>query len=312
MKIGSRSVVEYGQAFKTLCDRLAAIGKPVDAADQSHWFLRGLGSRFATFSASQMAISPLPIFSELLPRAQSFELFLRSLEPSSPVPAAFAATTGHGSSPPPKSSGRGSSSAGHRGGHGGTGGRPNSGRGGGSGFRRPPRCQICRGEHYADMCPQFLQARASQNPSAQLAQAFNASCNISQPTSDWFVDSGASAHMTSQTSGLDSFEPYTGNGRVIVGNGNSLSISHIGSRDFSNGVKLLDVLVVPHLTKNLVSISKLTHDYPVDVVYSDKSFEIQSRANKTVLAQGRCDQGLYILARAFSVDFCSTFYGFEG
>lgn len=160
-----------------------------------------------------------------------------------------------------------------------------------------PRCQICRGEHYANKCPQFLNARASHPQSAQLAHTFNASCNITHSTSDWFIDSGASAHVTAQTSNLDTFEPYNGNGRVVVGNGNSLPISHIGSRGLSDGVQLLDVLVVPHLTKNLFSISKLTHDFPVDVVFSDKSFEIQNRTNKMVVARGRCDQGLYILER---------------
>lgn len=41
-----------------------------------------------------------------------------------------------------------------------------------------PRCQICGGEYYADKCPQFLSARQAL-PSANLAQAFTSSCNIS-------------------------------------------------------------------------------------------------------------------------------------
>lgn len=137
-------------------------------------------------------------------------------------------------------------------------------------------------------------------PSAQLAEAFNASCSISDPTPDWFVDSGASAHMTAQADTLDSVEPYTGTGHVLVGNGNTLPISHIGNCSLSSGVNLHDVLVVPTLTKNLLSISKLTADLPVDVVFSDKLFEIQNRVTKQTLAKGRCERGLYVLDRVDS------------
>lgn len=51
--------------------------------------------------------------------------------------------------------------------------------------------------------------------------------------------------MTPQQSTLDASEQYSGNGHVIVGNGKSLSISHISTHNLSRNVKLLDVLVVP-------------------------------------------------------------------
>lgn len=73
--------------------------------------------------------------------------------------------------------------------------------------------------------------------------------------------------MTSDPAALDSYNSYSGNGTVIVGNGASLPISHIGSSALSKNFKLLDVLVVPYITKNLLSISKLTSDYPVDVIF---------------------------------------------
>lgn len=106
--------------------------------------------------------------------------------------------------------------------------------------------------------------------------------------------------MTSQTSALDSFEPYSGNGLVIVGNVNALSISHIGSSRINPDVKLLDVLVVPHITKNLLLINKLTSDYNADVVFSDKYFAIQNRVRKAILAQGKCEKRLYILDKGIS------------
>ena len=43
---------------------------------------------------------------------------------------------------------------------------------------------------------------------------------------------------------------------VIVGNGASLPITHTGTLPPVPNIHFLDVLVVPHLTKNLLSISK--------------------------------------------------------
>lgn len=60
---------------------------------------------------------------------------------------------------------------------------------------------------------------------------------------------------------------------------------------------LLDVLVVPHITKNMLYISKLTSNYPVDVICSFNFFAIQIRLTKKTLTQVRCDRGLYLLNR---------------
>lgn len=50
MKHGTRPVTAFAHAFKALCDQLHAIGRPVDGTDIVHWFLRGLGPDFSSFS----------------------------------------------------------------------------------------------------------------------------------------------------------------------------------------------------------------------------------------------------------------------
>ncbi|GAA0152899.1 hypothetical protein LIER_37585 [Lithospermum erythrorhizon] len=75
----------------------------------------------------------------------------------------------------------------------------------------------------------------------------------------WYPDSGTSAHMTGDSSILQSLIPYHGSTAVMVGDGSLLSISQIVPSSIpSLGSKLIlkDVLYVPALTKNLLSINK--------------------------------------------------------
>jgi hypothetical protein len=282
MKRGTRPVTVYAHAFKVLCDQLHVIGHPVDETEKVHWFLRGLGPDFSTFSIAHMAQALLPCFSDLVSKAESFEIFQKSMETLAPPVAAFTANR--------SSSHRGSSSF-----------RQNRGRGYGSSSnsshsrqsrthtnqgRRPPRCQICRLEgHYADRCKQRYDQLES---TAFLAE------------SDWLLDTGASAHMIPNNSTLEQSTAYTGQECVIVGNGASLPITHTGNISHSPDLKLLDVLIVPHLTKNLLSISKLTNDFPLLVTFANNFFTVQNCLTGKVVAIGRCDGGLYVLERGNS------------
>ncbi|GKA77787.1 retrovirus-related pol polyprotein from transposon TNT 1-94 [Tanacetum coccineum] len=74
---------------------------------------------------------------------------------------------------------------------------PNGGRG--RGGRHPPHCQLCRTNgHYASSCPSLhTYASNAATSDANLAQAFTSQCHVTQGHPDWYVDSGAMAHMTS-------------------------------------------------------------------------------------------------------------------
>ena len=176
MRCGTQSVPEYVRAFKALCDQLHAIGRPVDDTDKVHWFFHGLGSAFTSFYTTQMAQTPLPSFPDLVPKAESFELFQKSLDNHDPPTTAFTATY-HGQphlafrNQSRHQSGRHSSS--HHGN-----GRSNSRQG-----RRPPHCQICHQEgHYADKCnQQYTWGGAPISTTTNLTEAFKASCSLNGP-----------------------------------------------------------------------------------------------------------------------------------
>ncbi|KAG6397102.1 hypothetical protein SASPL_143266 [Salvia splendens] len=283
LRRGAQSVEEYGQKFKGLCDQLSAINRTVDDSDKGHWFLGGLGTLYTSFSDTRLALTPMPMFRDLLHQAKQFESMLRAMDAPPTSLAAFSAEQGRTSNEQHLSGGQNSSSD------------FAFWRSFGSSSLHTTLPNMSWGALCRQVSP-ILNARNAIH-SAHLAEAFKASCSVAPPASDWYLDSGASAHMTNQQSVLDSCAPYSGNGSAIVGNGNSLSISHIGSSKLTNDVQLLDVLVVPHITKNLLSISKLTTDYLVDVLFSDKSFVIQNRVTKSILAQGRRDKVLYLLDR---------------
>jgi hypothetical protein len=88
---GSKTVAEYTRMFKSLCDQLAAIDHPVDADDQVHWYLCGLGPTFKNFSTSVRSNRPPPSISDLMIRAESHKLFLRALHGPATSAVAFSA-----------------------------------------------------------------------------------------------------------------------------------------------------------------------------------------------------------------------------
>ena len=85
-----------------------------------------------------------------------------------------------------------------------------------------------------------------------------------------------------------------------MGNGASLPITHTSTLSPSSNFKLLDVLVIPHLTKNLLSISKLTSDFLLSVTFSHDNFVVQNRVTGLAVATGKREGGLYVLERGNS------------
>lgn len=82
----------------------------------------------------------------------------------------------------------------------------------------------------------------------------------------WYPDSGATHHITLDPQHLTQYSNYAGSEQVHMGNGQGLTISSIGTSQFSSPfnsvvvLKLNDLLLVPSITKNLVSVSKFAKD----------------------------------------------------
>jgi histone deacetylase 1/2 len=117
-------------------------------------------------------------------------------------------------------------------------------------------CQICHKiGHSAIRCyNRYNHAYNDEEPSANAATyGYNV-----DPA--WYMDTGATDHITSDLDRLAVREAYNGNERVHVGNGAGLHISHVGHSTLNTAAKSLslrNILHVPHITKNLLSAHKL-------------------------------------------------------
>lgn len=93
----------------------------------------------------------------------------------------------------------------------------------------------------------------------------------------------------------------------MVGNGQTLPITHIGQATIGTGVssiKINDVLLVPDIKKNLLSVSKLTTDFPFTFEFDGLGFVINDMTTNQIVAK-RCKRdGLYALdgGGPFAVD----------
>ncbi|XP_076884619.1 uncharacterized protein LOC143533863 [Bidens hawaiensis] len=191
--------------------------------DKLHWFLCGLGPSFESFSLSIKTVKPGPAFRDLVSQAESHEMFLKSIHASSPPVAAFNAN--HNRSPPTKAHKRGRYNT-YRG-RGGS-NNQNGGKGRGS---LTPRCQLCRTfGHYASECPNYTFTARTSSTEDDIAKAFHAKCHVTHDTPDWKVDSGATAHMTSNLGHLHHTHHHNhGNLHVTFANGHTLPVTRTGT-----------------------------------------------------------------------------------
>lgn len=102
---------------------------------------------------------------------------------------------------------------------------------------------------------------------------------------DWFPDTGATAHVTDNAGKLSNLVPYKGADSVMVGNGVFLIMLEpvIFQQNSATYIPLKDVLVVPAIQKNLLSVSKLTQDYPCYFRFNNFGFTVKDMKTRQEL-----------------------------
>jgi gag-polypeptide of LTR copia-type len=169
-------------------------------------------------------------------------------------------------------------------------------------------CQLCfKKGHTADRC--YKRFDNTYKPPPPRPPPRQASRYASQPQAltvqpgpslpdFWYLDSGASSHVTPDLNAFSSYSPYTGSEKLCVGDGKGLDISHIESGTLitnSIPLKLLNILHVPTISKSLLSISQLIADNSIYVEFNSTSCLVKDLVSHQVLLQGIKHNGLYVV-----------------
>ena len=110
------------------------------------------------------------------------------------------------------------------------------------------------------------------------------------------MDTGATHHLTSLF--------FSGSDKVTGGNGTGLAISHVSSSSLLSGSQpliLKNVLHVPHIATNLLSVHQLGTDNNVIVEFYAMVFLVKYQTTKKALVQDKIDSDLYRLCAIKSV-----------
>jgi len=316
LKKGNSSVADYFHKFTTLVDTLAAVDQPLNPFEASSFLLGGLGSDFDSFVTSVTTrVDPLSV-EELYVHLLAHE---QRLEQNQPTVDLTTGSTTHGSAN--FAAKRGSS----RGGRGGCHSFPSSGRGNftntsygrnsrgrGRGRNFPPTsnasrqvCQVCHkpGHDALDCYHRFDNSFQRDSPAHGSPQVYFASQHT-LADSAWYPDSGATHHLTSDLANLNiNAESYSGGDQIRMGNDNGLPIEHIGTTNLSSPTTsflLQNVLHVPLITKNLLSVHKFTLETNTYIEFHPWFFLVKEQGSGRILLQGLNDNGLYKLPSSMS------------
>ena len=112
---------------------------------------------------------------------------------------------------------------------------------------------------------------------------------------DWVLDTGATDHMTYSSQKFLSYKPCPSTKKIVLAYGSLTTVVGIGDISVNNHLILRDVLHVPKLYTNLISIKKLTQDANCLAIFSPNSCEFQERDSRKMIGYAKVKEGLYYL-----------------
>ncbi|PKU85216.1 Retrovirus-related Pol polyprotein from transposon TNT 1-94 [Dendrobium catenatum] len=218
LSMKNQTMSQYLLAVKSVVDAIAATGSPLDPEEVIFYTLNGLPAQYQSFKTSiRTNLQPLSLddlytllCSEEFNIAQETATALQNLHINDPA-IALTAYRGRGRGRNNTSRGRNSNR-----------GRTRSDKNTSSSII----CQFCtKMGHSAIKC--WYRNDPSYTEESIKTALFTQS-DANSNTTDWFLDSGASNHLTSDQTNLQSGRSYTGNQHITISNGYQLPIQHTG------------------------------------------------------------------------------------
>lgn len=129
-----------------------------------------------------------------------------------------------------------------------------------------------------------------------LVHALNA-MTLQQPDStNWYVDSGASNHLTSDAGNLLSSQPSSHSQHVVVGDGTRLPITgsgHLSLPTHSSHLHLKNVLISPRIIQNLISVRQFTTDNLCSIEFDPFGLSVKDLRTRTEIIRCNSSGPLY-------------------
>ena len=315
-KLLDLSITDYFGKMTRLADTLASIGQPLRKEDFTTFVMNGLDDDYDNLAENingrDTPLEPRELYARLLATEQRIKS--RRTNPS--FMAANAATRGKGK--PFKSTAAGKTAPLTLQAPRSPAAAPFPTTGGGRSCACCPSCgvqlpcQLCNiPGHVASRCHRrfkqdFLgvgnngKGNEKQAALATHEPARQAGHTTSYPIDPtWYMDTGATNHLTGEMGKLSVQEPYRGNDQVHTASGAGMHISHVGQASLlthkQKSLHLRNVLRVPSATRSLLSVPQLTRDNNVFTEFHPFYFFIKDRATRDVLLRGRLRDGLYAL-----------------
>ena len=116
-------------------------------------------------------------------------------------------------------------------------------------------------------------------------------------SSEWLLDTGANMHVTSDLSKLNATNSYHGSNGITVGNGESLNISHTGTRTIKTPIAIFhlgNLTHVPSIKTNLLSVHQFTKDNNCSLLFTSNDYQILDNTTKRVIFQGPYDTVVWV------------------
>lgn len=251
-KKGNLSISDYVGKMKSLADEMSSAGKPMDDEELVTYILAGLDFDYnSVVSSVANRAEPISV-SELHAQLTGFESRMELLQGAAQSSANSASRGGRG----------GGGGGGGRGGpNGGNRGRGGFGRGGGGrgDGKLKPICQLCGkiGHTVVKCWKRFDTSYSGEEKSVAAAT------NSYGVDTNWYIDTGATDHITGELEKLTVRDKYTGGDQVHTASGTGMGIDHVGRTVIRTPVRdvvLRNVLHVPDAQKSLVSAHHLTKD----------------------------------------------------
>ena len=160
-----------------------------------------------------------------------------------------------------------------------------------------PQCQVCgKYGHIAINCYHRFDQTYQPSMNNHLVAMVATSSTVRDR--GWYMNTGATYHLTPNLNDLNSHTPFASSDKVIVGNGNRLNISNIGHSTISStswSLNLKNILHVLQLKTNLISVNRLCTNNNITVEFFTNGFVVNDQASKKAFLQGNLNYGLYKL-----------------